>query len=129
MEIWMTEPRAKKVILLVDDEPLLLLDAGDLLVEAGYEVITASSADHAIKLLSEGANVSLVVTDINMPGSMSGLGLIKVIRDRWPPVKLIIVSSHSVFKQGDVPADVPIFGKPFRFKELHAKARELMGLG
>jgi CheY-like chemotaxis protein len=124
----MTGRSARRVILLVDDEPLLLIDSEDLFVDAGYEVFTAYSADEAIKLLSENSQIGLVVTDINMPGSMDGLGLIKVVRDRWPPVKLIIVSSQTAFKAGDVPAYVPILSKPFVFKELQSKAQEMIGI-
>jgi CheY-like chemotaxis protein len=122
----MIAPVAKTIILAVDDEALLLLDFEELLIEAGYDVLTAPRADRAIKLLELNPNIGLVITDINMPGLMDGLGLIRVIRQSWPPIKLIIVSGKSRFEPGEVPDDVPIFAKPYIFADVHAKAQELL---
>jgi CheY-like chemotaxis protein len=126
--VGMAGPNKKTTILLVDDEPLLLLDFEDSLVEAGYEVLSAYSADQAIKLLNLHPDISLVVTDINMPGSMNGLELVRVIRERWPPVRLIIASSQTKFEPGDVPEGIPVLNKPFVFAHLDAVARQLLGL-
>ncbi len=61
-------------ILLVEDEPLILLDVDFQLREAGHDVVSACNADRAIEVLA-GRQVDVVLTDIDMPGSMDGLRL------------------------------------------------------
>lgn len=122
----MTEPRAKPVILLVDDEPLFVLELKESLVEAGYEALSAHSADQAIKLLDSHPDIRLVVTDINMPGSTNGYGLIRVVQARWPPVKLIILCQKSSLAPGLPPKDVHVLSKPLIFAHLDAIIRQLL---
>jgi len=122
----MTEQKLKTVILVVDDEPLLRMDLEDSLYITGYQVVGAASADEAIAVLSERNDIGLVVTDIQMPGSMDGLGLLRTIRDRWPPVRIMIASSQTRFERGQVPEDVPIFAKPFAYAQINAKAQQLL---
>jgi CheY-like chemotaxis protein len=122
----MNEQKAKTVILVVDDEPLLRMDLEDSLYVTGYQVVGAGNADEAIAVLSQRNDIGLVVTDIHMPGSMDGLGLLRTIRDRWPPVRIMIASSQTRFEPGQVPDDVPVFSKPFAYASINAKARQLL---
>jgi len=122
----MAEPSDAKVILLVDDEPLILIDMEDRFVDAGFDVLTASNADEALRLLTEFSDIGLVVTDVEMPGSMNGLGLMHVIKKRWPPVRIVIASSRSNFQPGAIPEDVPLFSKPVAFDRLYATVRQLL---
>ena len=71
--------------LIVDDESLIAMSAADLFQAAGYETIEACSADKAIRQLESNANIAIVFTDIRMPGSMDGLQLAHLVRDRWSP--------------------------------------------
>lgn len=82
------------VILIVEDEPLLRLATIGTLEDAGYRVLEARDADEAIVILEERSDIRLVFTDIQMPGSMDGLKLAEAVRDRWPPVKLILTSGN-----------------------------------
>lgn len=125
-ELPMTEQKPKTVILVVDDEPLLRMDLEDSLYITGCQVVGAGNADEALAVLSRRNDIGLVVTDIQMPGSMDGLGLLRTIRDRWPPVRIMIASSHTRFEPGQVPPDVPIFSKPFAYASINAKARQLL---
>ena len=80
---------ANRAILVVEDELLLRLMAVDIVEEAGFEALAAATADEALAILEARADdVRLVFTDIQMPGSMDGLGLAHAVRDRWPPVEL-----------------------------------------
>ena len=77
-------------MLVVEDEPLSRIHALNLVEEAGYVAIEASNADEAISILEARKDIRIVFTDIDMPGSMDGLKLARAIRDRWPPIELIL---------------------------------------
>lgn len=99
-------PDANPVVLVVEDEALLLFSIADDLRDAGFEVLEASNADEAMTLLAANPRISLVFTDVDMPGSMDGLKLSATIRDRWPPVRIIVTSG----KQGPAPDRLPAGG-------------------
>ena len=75
----------RPVGLIVEDDFLLQMDAVDVLKNAGFETVAASNADDAISILEARPNIHIVFTDIQMPGSIDGLKLAKVVKDRWPP--------------------------------------------
>lgn len=82
------------VVLVVEDEPLTLMDAVELVNEAGFVAITARNADDAITILERREDVRMIFTDINMPGSMDGLKLAHAVRSRWPPIEIIVTSAN-----------------------------------
>ena len=75
---------ANPAILVVEDELLLRLMAVDNVETAGFEALSAGTADEALAILEARADVRLVFTDVQMPGSMDGLRLAHAVRDRWP---------------------------------------------
>jgi two-component system, response regulator PdtaR len=85
---------------------------------AGYRVIEASNADEAIAILEARKDIRIVFTDIDMPGSMDGLRLARAIRDRWPPIELILTSGHFDVPVGDIPERGLFFSKPYRDEEI-----------
>jgi len=100
-------------VLVVEDEPLLLWDAVDLVEDAGFKAYAASNADEAIRLLEQHPDIRVLFTDVDMPGSMDGLKLARAVRDRWPPVTIIIASGHQKLCQGDLPENGLFFSKPY----------------
>lgn len=76
------------------------------LEDAGYEVVVAENADVAIGILEAPSDIHLVFTDIDMPGSMDGLKLAACVRDRWPPVHIIITIIITTGK--DKPRQIPV---------------------
>ena len=103
----------KEKILVVEDEALLLFAVADELRDAGYEVLEARDADEAIELLEAEGNIRLIFTDIDMPGSMDGLRLSAVVRDRWPPVRIIVTSGKHQPEQGSLPTGGRFMSKPY----------------
>jgi CheY-like chemotaxis protein len=86
----------KAVVLVVEDSAIIRMGAVDLVQSAGYEVLEASNADEAIRILESRADIDLVFTDVQMPGTMDGIKLSHYIRNRWPPVKLIVASGKAI---------------------------------
>ncbi|RVO43528.1 response regulator [Sinorhizobium meliloti] len=97
------------VILVVEDSALIRMGAIDLVLHAGYEALEACDADEAIRILE----VDLVFTDVQMPGTMDGIKLSHYIRDRWPPVKLIVASGATILEESLLPSGSQFFSKPY----------------
>jgi two-component system, response regulator PdtaR len=120
-----SEPSRRPVILVVEDEALILFSIADDLREAGFEVLEALNADAAITLLESRSDISVLFTDIDMPGSMDGLKLSAAVRDRWPPVKIIVTSGHVKLTRDALPLGGRFFAKPYDSSALVATIREL----
>ena len=103
----------KAVVLVVEDNPLIRMCAVDLVCAAGFEALEAAGADDAIRILEARADIHLVFTDVSMPGSMDGIKLAHYIRDRWPPVKLIVASGNTIVEESHLPAGASFFSKPY----------------
>jgi two-component system, response regulator PdtaR len=101
-------------ILVVEDEPLIRLGMASAIEEAGYEVVEAINADDAIVRLEQHKDVGLVLTDVDMPGSMDGIRLAHYVRHRWPPIQLVVVSGKVGVKPGELPAGAKFLSKPYQ---------------
>lgn len=82
-------------VLIVEDEILVREIIQTELEEAGYDVIVANNADAAVAILEARGDIHLVFTDIDMPGSMDGLKLAACVRDRWPPIHIVITTGKA----------------------------------
>lgn len=105
---------SRPCVLVVEDEVFSRMHAVDLVEAAGYRAIEASNADEAIAILEARKDIRIVFTDINMPGSMDGLRLARAVRDRWPPIELILTSGHFDVPESDIPERGVFFSKPYR---------------
>ncbi|MEO7505536.1 MAG: response regulator [Sphingomicrobium sp.] len=85
---------SRACILVAEDELLLRMMISDELRDAGYDVIEAFSADEAAAILRSGAQVDLVLSDVRMPGSLDGLGLLTIVKGMSPDLPVIIMSAH-----------------------------------
>jgi CheY-like chemotaxis protein len=116
------------VILVVEDEALTRLNAMAMVEEAGFEAIAASDADEAIRVLESRDDIQAVFTDVQMPGSMDGLGLARVVRDRWPPVALIVASGKTEIAPSHLPAGGRFLRKPYAPSEIETVLRQLLSV-
>jgi CheY-like chemotaxis protein len=115
------------VVLVVEDEPLLRMLAVEVVEEAGFIAIEARDADEAVTLLESRTDITLLFTDINMPGSMDGLKLAHAVRDRWPPIKILVVSGKQQLQISDLPSNSWFVGKPYQAAALVEELRSLVG--
>lgn len=100
-------------ILIVEDELLIRQYLGDLLLDAGYGVVATSNANDAIAILESRNDIPLIITDINMPGSMDGLVLAEVVRGRWPPIKIMIATGEARPAHDRMPHGSVFLSKPY----------------
>jgi len=92
----------RPVVLIVEDEFLLRMDAAD---------------------------ITVIFTDIQMPGSMDGLKLARAVRGRWPPIKIVATSGHIDVSETDLPEGGRFLAKPYSPKQLTGVLQELMSGG
>src|ERR1700716_3440091 len=105
------------IVLVVEDEMVLRMRAVDIVEDAGFTAIEAVNADEAMSILESRSDISLLFTDIQMPGSMDGLKLAHAVPARWPSIKIILVSGQVKPSEADKPADSRFFGKPIEVKQ------------
>jgi CheY-like chemotaxis protein len=115
----------RPVVLIVEDEFLIRMDAIDMVRAAGFDVLEASNADEAIAILEDRLDVTVVFTDIQMPGSMDGLKLAAAIRGRWPPIKIVATSGMAEVSREELPSGSRFIPKPYSPREVVAALREL----
>ncbi|MBL8575605.1 MAG: response regulator [Mesorhizobium sp.] len=114
-------------VLVVEDEPLVLMDISDQLQAHGFDVIEASSADEALVHLSTHSDIAVIFTDVDMPGTMNGLKLAAAVRERWPPIKIIVTSGHHILPNDyGLPEGSRFFPKPYGVDAVTRAMRELM---
>ena len=99
-----------RTVLVVEDDLLVQDVTRNELEAAGYQVIVAANADEAIAVLEARRDIHLVFTDVHMPGSMDGAKLAVVVRDRWPPIHIIVTSGNE--RPVALPADAVFISKP-----------------
>ena len=115
----------RPVVLIVEDEFLLRMDAVDMIKAAGFEALEAGNADDAIDILEARPDITVVFTDIQMPGSMDGLKLVQAVRGRWPPIKIIATSGRLHFSETDLPEGGRFLPKPYSPAQVTGVLREL----
>ena len=103
---------AAAVVLVVEDEALLRMHAVDFIEAAGYRVLEAADTDTAIAIIEANPAIRVVLTDIDLPGSMDGLRLAAAIRRRWPPIELIVTSGAVTPAAGELPERGVFVPKP-----------------
>ena len=123
----MTDPAP--IVLIVEDEMVLRMRAVDIVEDAGFVAIETVSADEAMQVLESRDDISLLFTDIQMPGSMDGLKLAHAVHTRWPNIKIILVSGQVAVTDADKPADSRFFPKPLEIEQMILELQKMIGQG
>lgn len=118
----MSDPR--NIVLVVEDDPLLRLAAVDMLEDAGFETVEAADAFAAVAILESRTDVRLVFSDVAMPRGMTGLTLAAMIRDRWPPIEIVLTSGVKDLDASTLPARCVFYAKPYRPEQVIGSLRE-----
>jgi two-component sensor histidine kinase/CheY-like chemotaxis protein len=116
-------------VLIVEDEMILRMRAVDIVEDAGFNPVEAINADQAISILESRSDISLLFTDIQMPGSIDGLKLAHAVHDRWPAIKIILVSGQVKPSDAERPANSRFFGKPLGVDQMITELQDMVGEG
>jgi two-component sensor histidine kinase len=116
-------------VLVVEDEMILRMRAIDIVEDAGFNPVEAVNADQAISILESRSDISLLFTDIQMPGSIDGLRLAHAVHERWPSVKIILVSGQVKPSETETPEGSRFFGKPLGVEQMITELQAMVGEG
>jgi len=116
-------------VLVVEDEMILRMRAVDIVEDAGFCPVEAVNADEAISILESRSDISLLFTDIQMPGSIDGLKLAHAVHERWPSIKIILVSGQVKPSDAERPENSRFFGKPLGVEQMIAELQAMVGAG
>jgi CheY-like chemotaxis protein len=123
---WIATESAQPVtVLIVDDEDVVRMVGSDILAEGGYRVLEAANAAEALECLEGETEVVVLFTDVNMPGTPDGLGLARLVKSRWPEVKILVASGNVRPGPDDLPEKVMFLSKPYRANDLLSLVHQL----
>jgi two-component sensor histidine kinase len=108
---------------------MLRLRAVDIVEDAGFTALEAVNADHALTLLETHTDIQLLLTDVQMPGTMDGLKLAYAVHERWPSIKIILVSGQVKLTESDRPIHSRFFGKPLEVRQMVSELQDMIGQG
>ena len=118
---------ASPFALVVDDDPMILMDACEIVEGAGFAPLEAMTVAAAIAVLEERwSEVSLLFTDVQMPGGRDGFSLAREAAQRWPNIQIIVASGQMKPKPGDLPDGATFIDKPFGAQIVHDRLREVL---
>lgn len=124
-------PRAEgdETILVVDDEPLVRMLAVEELQDLGYSVIEAEDAPSALRLLNSSRPISLLITDVGLPGGMNGRQLADAAREGRPDIEVLFITGYAenaVLNHGHLDHGMHVMTKPFQLDVFAQRVKSLI---
>jgi DNA-binding NtrC family response regulator len=105
-------------VLVVEDEPFIRLAAIADLEDAGFVVVGAEDAEQALLAVNEHPHLTVVFTDIHMPGLCDGLELARLVHQRRPGIRLILTSGKVTPDRKEMPPAAQFLPKPYQGRKL-----------
>jgi DNA-binding NtrC family response regulator len=113
--------------LVVDDDPLIMMDTTAILEDAGFRLYEAMDGDEAKRILADHwESIVLLFSDVDMPGETNGFALARHVADNWPAIDIVIASGHVLPKAGEMPEKATFIAKPFNKHMVHGHLREIL---
>ncbi len=122
----MVQIMSRTTILVIEDEPLIRMAIADDLRDAGFHTLEAANADDALGILSTEASIGAIFTDIDLHGELDGLTLAWIVKDRWPPIGIIITSGKRRVERDQMPDQSLFFPKPYAHRAIIAALARLV---
>ena len=120
----------QKLVAIVEDEALVRDIATMELEDCGFEVVDFQSADDALPYLRKnGGNISVLITDVQMPGTINGLDLVRLVSRLWPDLRMLVTSGGPLVDPAKLPPQVRFIAKPWRATDMAARVQELSRAG
>lgn len=113
--------------LIVDDDPIILMDLDGILSDAGFRCIEADHGDAAVTMLRDHAQkITLLFSDVEMPGGTNGFTLARHVSSTYPWIEIVIASGRIKPETGDMPGNATFLGKPFTARMVHQHLRDML---
>lgn len=107
------------IALVVDDEPLVLMDHVYMIAEEGYAIVEATTALQAYEFLEQHSSLQLLFTDVETPGEINGFEPARKVASRWPHIAIVVASGAARPKPGDLPDGATFIAKPLSQQLVH----------
>ena len=114
------------IILIAEDEELIRMLIAEYLQDAGFKVIEAFNAAHALALINEAGLIDLLFTDIQMPGEMDGHALAQWVQRHWPDIPVLLTSGADRSFTDLSSKHRRFIPKPYALPEVERHIRELL---
>jgi CheY-like chemotaxis protein len=111
---------AYPTVLIVEDEPIVRMYEAELAEGAGFVTLQANNAEEALRKLAGPEPIQILLTDVNMPGGVDGITLANIVRERWPEIKVVVVSAYVDSRDPEPPTGIAYLHKPFTHREFVA---------
>ena len=108
----------RPLVLVVEDETLIRWNAVEMIFDAGWEAIEAANGEEALERLSAHPSVSVLFTDVNMPGSLDGVELARRVHRSHPHMHIVITSGRGAVPDKEIPDDGTFLPKPYGVDDL-----------
>ncbi len=105
---------------------MVRIDSCERLEQAGLTVFEATDAEEAMALLEAHPEVRVLVTDVKMPGWMSGIDLARQVEKRWPEISILVTSAYYTADDHELPENMTLLSKPFPPQQLLTQVRLLL---
>ncbi len=109
----MSNPPVLPLVLIVEDEPLVRSVMADALQEEGLTVIETSNVAEALLVLEARPDISVVLTDVEMPPGVRGTHLAKEVSKRWPAIRVVVTSGRTWPHPQEIPDSAAFLPKPW----------------
>lgn len=106
-------PNARPLVLIVEDDPLILIHSRLVLEDAGFAALPVRDAGEALELLAERSDIRALFTDVRMPGALDGLALARRVHAERPDVGIVVTSGSTEIAAGALPEGARFLPKPY----------------
>jgi PAS domain S-box-containing protein len=113
-----------QTVLVVEDDPAVRQVAVSTLRSLGFQVREAQNGDEAATLLKTTDHVRLVLSDVRMPGELTGIDLARLVQREWPSVRVLLTTGY--VDAGETLEDVELLYKPYRATDLAERIQTLL---
>ena len=120
---------AGETVLIVDDEPTVRLLVTDVLTELGYTAIEASDSAGGLRVLQSEARIDLLISDVGLPGGMTGPQMVDAARDQRPHLRVLFITGfaeNAILDSGLLEPGVAVMTKPFAVNDLAQQIRAMI---
>jgi CheY-like chemotaxis protein len=124
-----SEQSCTYTVLVVEDDMIVRMPIAEYLRDCGYNVLEAGDAAEAITTVHEAGPVSLVFSDVRMPGPMDGFGLARWLRKNYPEIPVLLTSGYNSSRSlsFDVAQGVKLIEKPYSQAHVARRIQDLLG--
>lgn len=114
----------QRTVLIVEDEFLIRMVLADTLADEGYDVVEAGCVLEAVAILSQ-RRIDAIITDVDLPGGLSGLDLVRMISSTYTNLPIIIASGRHRLSADELPRDAVFIPKPYGMDVIVSKVGEM----